>query len=150
MEQTIWLNDALHPGTGLRCCMSMLVMQMQHSLETITSPTRQCGSPQATKLGSKVSGVALAYSFSCSHIEHCHCSLSDHVISSGSGVNVHLTQVTGSSEEISWRAFCFRSNSSFSYAEILSSRTLRLSSLLVACSSTSAPTRMVTPLQLRW
>ena len=67
MEQTMWLNDALHPGTGLRCCMSISVMQMQHSLETSTPPTRQCGSPQATKLGNKVSGVTLAYSFKCSH-----------------------------------------------------------------------------------
>ena len=101
IEQTMWLNDALHPGTGLRCSMSMGVMQMQHSLETITPPTRQCGSPHATKLGSKASGVTHAYSLRFEHTGHCHCSSSDHVISPGPGSSVHEAQVTGSFERIS-------------------------------------------------
>ena len=78
-------------------CMSIFVMQIQHSLETSTSPIRQCGSPQATKLDNKVSGVTRAYSFNCSHTGHCHCPLSNQLISR---VRLRLERALGASHRI--------------------------------------------------
>ena len=133
VEQTTWLNDSLHLGIGLCCCVSRLVMQTQHSLETITSPARQCWSTEATKLGNEFSGMTLVCTLRFEHRGHCPCSPSDHLISFGSDWAVHMVQTTGSSavEGIGLRAVCFKVISFSSSTETASSRSLRLRPLRV-------------------